>query len=160
MTTDDTQVTEVLDAVVARDLAALAKLGGLPRDLPVARVVGALGGDPEAYVRYFLGDPVQEAFWSPTSPAGFDRLKVWFRGGTVVKLEGEWPELDPAADRVLGTPDGRFEDRNEDVWASLGIALTRDEPDGRFTALSVFTPTTPEEYGLSLVAHEEYREWD
>ncbi|GAA4707387.1 hypothetical protein [Nocardioides conyzicola] len=160
MTTDDDRATELLDAVVARDLATVARLGGLPPALPAEWVVTRLGGDPEAYVRFFLGDPVQEAFWSPTSPAGFDRLKVWFRDDAVVKLEGEWPELDPAADSVLGPPERRFEDRHEDVWASVGVALTRQEPGGRFTALSVFAPTTPDEYGRDLAAHEEYREWD
>lgn len=160
MTRDDDRTTAVLDAVVHRDLAALARLGGLPPGLPFAEVVEALGGDPESYVRHFLGDPVQEAFWSPTSPEGFDGLKVWFRDDVVVKLEGEWPEMGPAADRVLGAPDHRFDDRHEDLWASIGVALTREEPGGRFTTLAVVAPTTPEEYAASLAAYEDYREWD
>jgi hypothetical protein len=157
---DDGQVTRLLDAVVSRDLAALSKLGGLPPELPAARTIEALGGDPEACVRFFLGDPPQEAFWSPTFPAGFDRVKVWFRAEVVVKLEGEWPVLDPSADRVLGVPDHSFEDRHEDLWAAHGIALARDEPGGSFTSLSVFAPTTPAEYGLSLAPFDEEREWE
>ncbi len=160
MTTDDGRVPELLAAVATRDLAALATFGGLPPGLPAARVVEALGGDPEAQVRFFLGDPPHETFWSPAFPAGFDRVKVWFRAGAVVKLEGERPVLDPAADRVLGAPDHRFEDRHEDLWATRGIALVRDEPGGTFTSLSVFAPTTPEEYGLSLAPFHERREWE
>ena len=61
---------------VTQDLGELNALGGLPSDLPLVDVAAVIGADPEAYVRWFLGDPPKETFWCPASAVeGFDQIK-------------------------------------------------------------------------------------
>jgi hypothetical protein len=158
--TTDLDLDRVLDAFVARDLIALAASSGLPAELPLSTVVEHLHGDRDAYVRFFLGDPPREAFWTPAPVAGFAAVKIWFRDETVVKLHGEWPQLDVTAAAVLGTPDDRLDEQQEDVWAGRGIALATDEPGEIVRSLSLFAPTTPATYGQTLASVIEYREWE
>jgi hypothetical protein len=134
--------------------------------MPLGKVAAALGADPETYVRWFLGDPPREAFWCPATIDGYDRVKIWFRGDVVLKLEGEWPELSPGAAEALGPPDTRLDyrldtmvvPRGEHVWASLGIALKLDSGGNLATGLSGFPPTTVTEYGETLREADDYRE--
>jgi len=156
----NTTLGPVLDAFAARDLSALAANGGLPAELPVSAVVEHLRGDRDAYVRFFLGEPPQEAFWTPAPVAGFATVKIWFRNETVVKLHGEWPQLDVTAAAVLGAPDDRLDEQQEDLWSGHGIALATDEPGDVVASLSLFAPTTPTTYRQTLASVIEYREWE
>jgi hypothetical protein len=160
-------LSEVLSAYSRRDFGKLRSLGGLPEGLAPAEVAAALGADPEAYVRWFLGDPPEEAFWCPATVDGYDgAVKIWFRDGVVVKLEGEWPELSPAEAEVLGPPEMRLDYQldvmvvpgGEQVWASLGLALKLNSEGSLAVGLSAFPPTTPSGYREALQTFHEYRE--
>ena len=147
-----TPSTPALRAFVARDLAELATVGGLPPGLAVDDVAAELGADPAAFGRFFLGDPAQETFWCPVlGVEGFDNtIKIWFRDNKVVKLDGEWPELAPGAAAVLGEPelelDHRLDvtvvERGEKVWPSKGIALRMNRSGSLVVSISMFPPTT------------------
>lgn len=160
MSPTDDRVGELLRAFEVRDLVALAAAPGLPEDVPVGAILERWGADRDAYVRHFLGDPPREAFWSPASVAGFDTVKVWFRAGTVVKIEGEWPDMDPVAPAGLGDPDDPLPDQEEELWAARGIALARGETGGKITSLAIFTPTTSTAFRETLAAFVDYREWE
>jgi hypothetical protein len=160
------ELARALSAYTKRDLSEWVSLGALPEGMPLAEVAAALGADPETYVRWFLGDPPREAFWCPATIDGYDRVKIWFREGVVLKLEGEWPELSPGAGEALGPPEMQLDysldtmvvPRGEHVWASLGVALKLD-PEGNLAAgLTGFSPTTLTAYGEALRDADEYRE--
>jgi|SRR6478609_8583375 len=158
-----------LRAFLARDVGALAAAGGLPHGLPLDEVASALGADPTAFGRFFLGEPARETFWCPAvGVSGFDdTIKIWFRDGIVVKLEGEWPELAPAtAADALGPADLLLDHRTatqmvpggQHVWPSKGIALTVNRAGTLIVALSTFPPTTPDGYQESVKPVDEFRE--
>ncbi len=158
---------EVLSAYASRDLGKLASLRGLPEALRLAEVATALGADPDVYVRWFLGDPPQEAFWCHASVDGYDgQVKIWFRDGAVVKLEGEWPDLLPESADVLGPPEMSLDYQldvmvvpgGERVWASLGVALKLNSEGSLAVGLSAFPLTTPDGYRETLQTFYEYRE--
>jgi hypothetical protein len=161
-------VNPALRAFLARDLAALASLGGLPPGLPLGDVAAVLGADPGAYGRWFLGDPARETFWCPATgvDAFDDTVKIWFRDGTVVKLEGEWPELDPDSAAALGPPELQLDHHmdvllvkdGEQVWPGKGIALKLNRSGTRVVGLSTFPPTTADGYREALKDVDEYRE--
>jgi hypothetical protein len=85
---------------------------------------------------------------------------------TVVRLEGEWPELAPAAADELGPPELRLDHRidvtvvegGEHIWASRGIALKLNRSGTLAVGLSTFPPTTPAKYREDLQDADEYRE--
>ena len=157
-----------LRAFLARDLAALAAVGGLPSGLALEDVAAELGADPAAFGRFFLGDPAQETFWCPVVGVdGFDNtIKIWFRDGVVVKLEGEWPEMAPDSFATLGPPELELDHRmdvtmvqgGERVWPSKGIALKVNRAGSMAVALATFPPTTAAGYRASLKDVDEYRE--
>jgi hypothetical protein len=157
-----------LRAFLDRDLAELAAIGALPAGLPLGEVAAALGADPDAFGRWFLGDPAREAFWCPAIDIdGFDdTIKIWFRDGIVLKLEGEWPELDPDRAGVLGAPELRLDHQldvlvvqgGEQVWPSKGISLKLNDSQSLVVGLSTFPPTTADGYRETLRNVEEYRE--
>ena len=127
-----------------------------------------LGADPEAFGRFFLGDPPRETFWCPAvGVEGFDdTVKIWFRDGIVVKLEGEWPEMALEAVAALGPPELELDHRmdvtlvqgGEQVWPSKGIALKVNRAGSMAVALATFPPTTADGYRESLKDVDEYRE--
>lgn len=157
-----------LSAFLGRDLAELASAGALPSGLPLGEVATALDADPEAVGRWFLGDPARETFWCPAVKVdGFDdTIKIWFRDGTVVKLEGEWPELDPEQADRLGPPDLHLDHQidvkvvkgGEHVWATKGIAIKLNPSGKLVVGLSTFPPTTADGYRATLRNVDEYRE--
>ena len=157
-----------LRAFLARDLAGLAAIGGLPSGLSLTDVAAELGGDPSAFGRFFLGDPAQETFWCPVvGVEGFDNtVKIWFRDGNVVKLEGEWPEIAPDSFATLGPPELELDHRmdvtlvpgGERVWPSKGIAVKVNRAGSMAVALATFPPTTADGYRENLKTVEEYRE--
>ena len=161
-------IDPALQAYLARDLAALASIGGLPDALSLPDVAAAIGADPEAYGRSFLGDPPRETFWCPAvGVKGFDdTVKIWFRDGIVVKLDGEWPEMAPDAAAALGPPelllshrmDVLVVDGGEQVWPSKGIALKVNRAGTLAVRLSAFPPTTADGYRQSLRDVDDYRE--
>jgi hypothetical protein len=164
--TDPTKAA--LRAFLARDLAGLAAVGGLPSGLALNDVAAELGADPSAFGRFFLGDPAQETFWCPVvGVEGFDNtIKIWFRDGIVVKLEGEWPEIAPDAITTLGAPELELDHRmdvtlvqgGERVWPSKGIALKVNRAGSMAVALATFPPITADGYRASLKDVDEYRE--
>jgi hypothetical protein len=157
-----------LGAFLGRNLAELAAVGALPAGLPLVDVAAALDADPEAFGRFYLGDPAQEAFWCPAvGVEGFDdTIKIWFRDGIVVKLDGEWPELAPEAIAVLGAAELQLDHRmdvllvegGEHVWPSKGIAVKLNRQGTLVVGLSTFQPTTADGYRTNLKTVEEYRE--
>jgi len=157
-----------LRAFLDRDLAELAAAGALPAGLPLSEVAGALGADPDACGRWFLGEPARETFWCPAMGVeGFDdTIRIWFRDGIVVRLDGEWPELDPAAIAVLGAPELQLDHQQdvllvvggEHVWPSKGIAIKVNDSGRLIVGLSTFSPTTADGYRESLKGVDEYRE--
>lgn len=160
------ELAQVLSAYTRRDLSEWVALGGLPQGMSLEQVAAALGADPETYVRWFLGDPPREAFWCPATVHGYDRVKIWFREGIVLKLEGEWPELAPGAAAALGPPDTRLDYRldtmvvpgGEQVWPTRGIALKLDSEGNLGVGLTGFSPTTLTEYRETLRDDDDYRE--
>lgn len=163
-------MTEQFDAVrdfAARDLTALARGGGLDAGTPVDEVAGRLGTDTAEYGRHFLGRPPQETFWCPATVAGFDGpVKIWFRAGRVVKIEGEWPELTPDAVTALGPPDAELDYRRdvaivpggEKVWATRGLAVKMNRSGRQVIALAVFPPTTVDGFEAGIRGAGDYRE--
>jgi len=157
---------DVLRAFADRDLAALVASGGLPAGVPVGEVASTWGADPGVFLRHFLGDPPRETFWSPAVVEGFRRVKMWFRDGVVVKLEGEWPTLDPAVADTLGEPSLELDHRidvatvpgGELVWPGRGLALKLNRSRSLVVALSFFAATTPDEYRRTLRNFDDYRE--
>jgi hypothetical protein len=161
------ELATVLRAYADRDLPEWVSLGGLPEGVPLEAVAANLGADPTVFVRWFLGDPPRETFWCPATVKGYDgRVKIWFRGGAVVKLEGEWPELSPDAIEALGTPDLRLDYQwdtmmvpgGEQVWASRGLAVRLNSSGNLAVGLSAFSATTPAGYRESLQGNDDYRE--
>ncbi len=156
----------VLRAYVDRNLPQLMSLGGLPQSPPLPEVAAALGADTGVFVRWFLGDPPIETFWCPAMADGFDRVKIWFRGDTVVKLEGEYPEMEPAAVDPIGAPELQVDQPSdiandpggERVWAGRGVAVKLSASGAVVLALTVFAPTTPADYRRSIQDDAEYRE--
>lgn len=151
----------------ARDLTALAGGGGLDAGAPVGEVAGRLGADPAVYGRHFLGRPPQETFWCPATVGGFGGpVKIWFRDGRVVKIEGEWPELTPDAVAALGPPDAELDylrdvaivPDGEKVWAAQGFAVKMNRSGRQVIALSVFPPTTVEGFEAGIRGAGDYRE--
>jgi hypothetical protein len=160
------ELAQVLSAYTRRDLSLWVSLGGLPEGTSLEQVAAALGADPEIYVRWFLGDPPREAFWCPATVHGYDRVKIWFREGIVLKLEGEAPDLSPSAAEVLGPPEARLDYRldtmvvpgGENVWPTRGVALKLDPEGSRTVGLTGFSPTTLTEYRGVLKGDDDYRE--
>jgi hypothetical protein len=163
-------VTDALESVLRayadRNVPQLVSLGGLPQSPPLSRITAALGADPGVFVRWFLGDPPIETFWCPAMVDGFSRVKIWFRADTVVKLEGEYPEIEPAAADPIGAPELQLDypldiaaaPGGERVWASRGLAMKLSMSGTVVVALTVFAPTTPAGYRRSIRDDAEYRE--
>jgi len=162
-----TAQSDPLRAFAARDLARLATLGGLPPVTAPADAAAALGGDPEQYGRHFLGHPPQETFWSPATVDGFDGpVKIWFRDGRVVKIEGEWPGLSHDDVAALGPPEAELDYRRdvavvtggEKVWAASGVAVKLNRSGRQVIALSVFPATTVDGFTAGVRGADDYRE--
>jgi hypothetical protein len=161
-----TALESVLRAYVDRDLEQLALLQGMPESPSFPDVAAALGADPTVFVRWFLGDPPTETFWCPAMVDGFSRVKIWFRGDIVVKVEGEYPVLRPDATDVLGTPDLQLDYRldvvltpgGDRVWPSRGLAVKFNAAGTLVVAMTVFPPTTAAGYRERLRDDPGYRE--
>lgn len=160
------ELAQVVSAYTRRDLSEWVSLGGLPEGTSLEEAAAALDTDPEIYVRWFLGDPPREAFWCPATVPGYDRVKIWFREGTVLKLEGEWPELSPSAAEALGPPETLLDYRldtmvvpgGEKAWPTRGVALKLDPEGSLAIGLTGFSPMTLTEYREALKDADDYRE--
>lgn len=157
-----------LQAFSGRDLALLT---GLPEETTLEDAATLLGADPQRFGRWFLGEGYHEAFYCPVAVDGYrGRVRIWFRDGTVLKIQGEWPDPAPGQARVLadlGEPEDVVDYRldtlvvtgGERVYADRGLAVRVAPADDLVQALSVFPATTAAAYREALgEAPDRYRE--
>lgn len=153
-----------LRAFAHRDLAHFE---GLPEGTTLEAAAAALGANPAVFGRWFLGDDQHEAFYCPADVEGYEGgVRIWFHDGVVLKIQGEWPRIDPGALAGLGDPDDRFDYRldtlvvagGEWVFAGRGLAVRITSTGDRVVTLSAFAPTTPARYRSALRPADDYRE--
>jgi hypothetical protein len=162
-----TTVRHSVQAFADRDLTALSDGAGLAAQAPLNDVAEQLNADPAQFGRHFLGRPPRESFWCPATVDGFDGpVRIWFRDGRVVKIEGEWPDLTPDDVAALGPPEAELDYRRdvavvtggEKLWAARGVAIKLNRSGRQVIALSVFPATTVDGFTAGVRGADDYRE--
>lgn len=140
---------------------------GLPEGTTLEQATAVWDADPGRFGRWFLGESQAETFYCPVDLEGYDgQVRIWFRDGLVVKVQGDGPQMDAGVVNRLGEPEDRLDFRmdtlvvegGERVYAARGIAVQLNRTEDLVVSWSVFAPTTAARYREGLRAAGDYRE--
>lgn len=148
------------EALAAFADRAFGRWAGLPPACTLAEVVARFEPVDEGVGRGALGDPGEEAHFAVVRVPSYELpVRVWYRGGTAVLLDAEYPDVAPAELRALPEPAARLDYTwhrlrlagGQRVWPDRGLALFVNPENGALVHLGVFAPTSLRRYVASLM---------
>lgn len=157
MTDNQSTCTTAMDTFSSRNFG---DWNGLPANCSLPDVLSYFGMDTANPINGQLGNSA--ALYIALPVEGFQNpLRFWFRDETLILIEAEYPEIEGDLAQLqadLGSPTAQLSfnwrdltlDEAQWVYADRGIALIINPDNQLLLYLSVFTPTTLNDYKQQL----------